>query len=204
MMGRSVPIGSMQLLQVLSLISSAKDLDLRELESAIAKDVGLSLKLIRYSNTARFAGNISSLRECMIRLGSLETRRFLSILAFPQLCAQDSPELVEQAVLRGRMCENLASAIRRDDLRPQAFLVGMFSLLEAIMRVPLPEIVDALSLSPDLKTALLEDPAASTLGRLLHVVKSYEAADMASLNGLSEDLDIGMPQMLDAYLSAIQ
>jgi EAL and modified HD-GYP domain-containing signal transduction protein len=141
----------------------------------------------------------------MMRLGSLETRRFVSILAFPQLSAEECPELVEQAVVRGRMCEALAAAISRDDMRPQAFLVGMFSLLEAIMRVPLPDIVRELALSPELSTALLEEnPSTSTLAALLKLAKAYETAALPELNSLAEDLQIPIPQVVGAYMDAIQ
>jgi c-di-GMP-related signal transduction protein len=203
--GHSVPTRSIHLLRLLSLLSAPDDLDLRLLEAAISQDVGLTLKLIRYSNSARFGGTVSSLRQCLVRLGLLEIRRCISILAFPHLSAGECPALIQQAVVRGRMCENLAVEIGRDDLRAQAFLTGMFSLLDAIMRVPMSQIVRELTLSSDVEAALLhEHGSESRLGALLRAVESYEMADLQELSEQASRLLVTMPKLGEAYVEAIQ
>ncbi len=202
--GRSVPTESVHLLRLLSLVTSEEDVDPLQLEAAISQDLGLSLKLIRYANTARFSGPVGSLRHCLMRLGSIEIRRFLAILAFPQLSGPNHSALVQEAVIRGRMCENLASEIGRDDLRSQAFLAGMFSLLDAIMGVPMREIAKELSLSEELGAALMgEDKGQSTLGRLLAAGSGYQKADLEKLNATASQLGITMPTLADTYIDAI-
>lgn len=203
--GRSIPPKSVQLLRLLSLVSTPDELDIDKLESVISQDVGLSLRLIRYSNSARFAGSVSSLRQCLVRLGGIEIRRFVSILALPQLSGVENSALIQQSILRGKMCENLASEVPDCSVRSQAFLAGMFSLLDAIMRMPMREILKEMSLASELEDVLLEHAhSRSVLALLLQAVQGYEAAHMDELREVTSRLVLTMPQLLTAYVEAVE
>src|SRR5438067_11347231 len=77
------------------------------------------------------------------------------------------------------------------------FLVGLFSVLDALMDRPLPEVLDMLPLAEEIQSALLEH--AGSLGAILHSVLAYERGNWA------EAMHLGLDQnsLVDAYLHAL-
>jgi EAL and modified HD-GYP domain-containing signal transduction protein len=187
-------------LAVLRLLAKLQDPDakLSELEAAIASDVGLSYRLLRYLNSARFANRrkIDSIRQAIVLLGLGQVRGWVSLLALAGL--DDKPrELMVTAMVRARMCELLAEAARVP--RPDThFAAGMFSLLDALMECPMQEVLAELPLSDEINQALLEGKGA--LGESLASVLAYErgAWDDVDCPGLEE------AAIREAYLRAIE
>jgi EAL and modified HD-GYP domain-containing signal transduction protein len=76
------------------------------------------------------------------------------------------------------MCEELARAAR---LKPEAaFTVGLFSLLDALMDMPLDNLVAALPLAPEISEAITH--RRGELGALLRTVECYERGDWAAVD----------------------
>ncbi|MGC4050861.1 MAG: HDOD domain-containing protein [Paludibaculum sp.] len=143
-------------LKLLSLLG-ADQFTLEKVESAIAPDVGLCYRLIEYSNSARFGAprEISSLRQCLMRLGENETRRWMTFVLLPTLAPGRSTEIVDAALTRARMCELLADAAGLRMAKSLAFMAGMFTLMDALLGAPMTEVVQQLGLGEELAGALL-------------------------------------------------
>ena len=87
---------------------TAGDVSFEDLEQIISSDVGLSLKLLRYVNSAFFAlpRTVSSVREALTLLGVRTVRRWAVVMAISAL-PDVHDELVSLALRRARMCEML-------------------------------------------------------------------------------------------------
>lgn len=151
---RRLPANRMSILRLLAKLQRPQT-TVDELEQIIAQDVTLSFKLLRYLNSAAFFGRreITSIRHAIVYLGERAVRTWASLIA---LAAIDDkpPELIATSLVRGRMCELLAGAARREE-PAAAFIAGMFSVLDAIMDAPLPELLDELPLAEPIRDALL-------------------------------------------------
>lgn len=164
-------------LTTLSLLTKLQDPEtsLEELEEVIVKDVTLSYKLLKYINSAVFFGrrNLSSIREAIIYLGRNAIKGWATLIALSGI--DDNPtELIVTALVRAKMCERLAAALGDPD-RDAAFTVGLFSALDALMDMPMTELVEALPLADDVSAALLSRDG--NLGGLLTAVLHYERAE---------------------------
>jgi EAL and modified HD-GYP domain-containing signal transduction protein len=177
---RSIPVGEMGTLVSLAAMQSGSA-TIEELEQVIDRDVGLSVKLLRYINSAYIGmrGSITSIRQAVMMLGSRGVSRWALLVALTG--GPSTPrELSVVGLTRARMCELLGSD-REDVAGDQLFTVGLLSVADALLEVPLETIVEELPLADEVGAALLhrDGPA----GAILDAVVSYERGefDAASL-----------------------
>ncbi len=183
-------------MQILAEISST-EAHLEKLERLMMQDMTLCFKVLRLINSAAFGleNEIKSLRQGLGILGFRKLRAMLGYLLLDQ--ADNKPlELVVMALVRGKMAELLAQRVRLEN-PGEGFTVGFFSVLEALMDVPIAEILEQVPLSAEIKMALSgrEGP----LGEILNCVLAYENADWpATVLG-----DISPDELRQYYLTAI-
>jgi EAL and modified HD-GYP domain-containing signal transduction protein len=181
---RKIPVGEMGTLVSLAAMQTGTA-TIEELEQVIDRDVGLSVKLLRYINSAYVGmrGSIASIRQAVMMLGSRGVSRWALLVALTG--GPSTPrELSVVGLTRARMCELLGSE-REDVAGDQLFTVGLLSVADALLEVPLETIVEELPLADEVGAALLhrDGPA----GAILDAVVSYERGDFdaASLQALS-------------------
>jgi c-di-GMP phosphodiesterase len=168
-------IGSLRHLQELT----AGDVSFEDLERIISADVGLSLKLLRYINSAFFAlpRNVSSVREALTLLGSRTVRRWAVVMAMSSL-PDVHDELVSLALRRARMCEVLAGSALPEE-RETLFTIGLFSVADALLDSPMSEVLESLPFTEEIQTALMRREGPK--GELLSAVVAYERGEFPSL-----------------------
>jgi c-di-GMP phosphodiesterase len=156
---------------------SAGDANFEDLERIISSDVGLSLKLLRYVNSAYFSlpRTVGSVREAVSMLGSRTVRRWATVVAMSEL--SNAPhELVAIALHRARMCEMLAGSAQ--DEREALFTIGLFSVADGLMDMPMEEVLDFLPFSEEIRAALLRHEGPK--GELIASVIAYERGEFPS------------------------
>jgi len=171
---RRVGTGGETSLRALAAVT-APEASFEDLETAITSDVGLSLKLLRYVNSAFFSlpRSVESVREALTLLGTATVRRWATVVALA--AAADAPEeLVELALQRARMCEVLGGS-RDLDGGDGAFTVGLFSVADALLDAPMEDVLETLPFSDEIRTALLRREGPK--GELLNAVVAYERGD---------------------------
>jgi c-di-GMP phosphodiesterase len=159
-----------------------------QLEAVLETDPVLTFQLLRLVNSAAIGmRGVSSIGQALRLIGRNAFQRWLAVAvaASRRSSTAVDQELVRQAVERGRLLEQLASPTRDAGT---LFLVGLFSLLDGVFRMPLPEILTRVVLSDEANLALLErqGPYADALG----FAEAYElglfehAADLATAMGV--------------------
>jgi c-di-GMP phosphodiesterase len=191
--GRAIPTQSAAALGTLADVQSSVEFE--DLERAIVRDVGLGHKLLRYANSAIFARSqrVGSVREAMMMLGARPVRRWATALAIAGVPDQPHALLVT-ALVRARMCELLCDDEARVD---RAFTVGMFSVINRLLGLPMREALDTLPLADDVVAALLRGEGAE--GRNLRVVLAWELGDFTAGDGVTG----GRDRVARAYRDAV-
>lgn len=186
-------------LALLPLLAALQDplVTVDTLANLISRDVALSYRLLRAINTAAYGQvrPITSIRQAVRLLGITAITRWTILMLLTEI--RDKPsELMTLAMVRATMCERLAQTLAAQHTA-SAFLVGLFSILDALMDRPMPEILRALPLAEEIQTALLEQ--AGSLGAILHSVLAYERGNW------EEAMQFGLDQngLMDAYLDAL-
>jgi EAL and modified HD-GYP domain-containing signal transduction protein len=164
---RELGVEHTQMLRLLTLLENQAAPD-QEIEDAFKSDPGLSYKLLRIANSASYGGReVQSIGFALRMVGRGVLHRWLTLLLVSSVAKQSgiAHELVLSALVRARLCELVAE---RSGDRAQAgprFLVGLFSLLDALLRMPMDGILARMSIDADVKDALLSraGPHAPTL-----------------------------------------
>lgn len=156
-------------LQLLQLVTS--DGETRDIEAMFKREPALSYHLLRLVNSVAMGASrrITSLAQAIVILGRQQLQRWLNLLLFA--AGDDSPRtamLLAHAVARARRVELLARAAGLDKAaQDQAFMGGLFSLLDVLFGMPLDKILQPLNISAPLRAALLEK--SGELGTLLRI-----------------------------------
>jgi EAL and modified HD-GYP domain-containing signal transduction protein len=181
--GHSVPTASIGALRLAAGISAA-DTSVDDLEKAIVLDPGLSLRLLRFVNSAAFSvrHQIKSVRQAIALLGPRTVRQWAMLLLLSGIDEQRGPLLIT-ALSRGRTCEAIARRLGADDADAY-FFTGMLSVIDALLDKPMEDAVADLPLSEDVVAALVQ--RAGGKGRTLTMAEACErgAWDEAALPGL--------------------
>jgi hypothetical protein len=176
------------------------ELDYERLTSIISQDVSFSYKLLRYVNSALFAryGETTSISHSLARLGEDAIRHWVALAALPVLAKDKPGELVTHSLVRASFCERLS---RQAGLAEpgQGFLMGLFSLLDALLDVPLEEALRQTGVEPLISGALLGTAENDPLGDVFQLVRHYETADWKAVSASAAKLDTKASCVGQAY-----
>ncbi|MFY0663638.1 MAG: HDOD domain-containing protein [Natronospirillum sp.] len=154
--------------------------DLKLMSDIIETDQDMTDRLLKYVNSPAFLrGNpIETLPQALVYLGEDEVKRFATVIATGQLSPSKPAELIRLAIARARFCELLAREQALVD-PARAFVVGLFSLLDAVMDDKLEALLERLLLNTDVRTALIQHKG--LLAGYLAVIRMLERADWTRL-----------------------
>ena len=202
---REIPGSKLGYLRVLQEVHRP-ELELLALEALIQREVSLASKLLRYINSSMFGwiNPVQSIRQALALLGEQEIRNWISLAALPALACDKPDELIRTALVRARFSELLAHWAQLGHRKADLFLLGLFSLLDAMLNRPLAEILAELRLSGDIADALLGTGSANqSLAGVYALVREYEAGDWEALSDTAARLRVPKEMITDLYLEAI-
>jgi EAL and modified HD-GYP domain-containing signal transduction protein len=195
-----MPQSTVAAMRLMGLARDQKITD-RQLEDVIATDPVLTFQLLRLVNSAALGGRgVASIGQALRLIGR---NAFLRWLAVAVAAARKSKngvdqELVRQAVERGRLCEQLVGSGRDAGT---LFLVGLFSLLDAVFRMPLPEILSRVVLSDEANDALLN--RTGPYADAITFAESYELGLFENASEIATAMGIDPAKVGDFYTNAI-
>lgn len=134
---------SPQAVLILQLMQLVQDnADIRHLEKILNQDATIAEKLLHHMNSARFGldGRIESMRQAVAMLGYKPLFRWLSLLLAITSKSGFSPALLQAAIIRGRFIELLGQGLLHKSEADNLFVVGMFSLLDQLLGIPVDEV----------------------------------------------------------------
>jgi EAL and modified HD-GYP domain-containing signal transduction protein len=158
--GRRITGNKLTYLQVLYEVNQP-GISYDDLEGLIKQDISLTYKLLRFMNSAWFGfrSEIKSIRHALILLGPKEIKKWFALIALSHMASDKPQELILRAVARARVAEGLAPLVGMKDRHSELFLLGMFSLIDALTDTPMAEIMAKLPLDQEVKNALLGQPS---------------------------------------------
>lgn len=191
-----IPASRMATLRLLTKLNEP-NIEFKELEEIILSDVSLSYRLLRLVNSAFYAKpkEIESLKQALTLLGIRRIRDWVSLLLLSNIV--DKPnELVITAMERAKMCELLSLTLKSRHVE-MGFMIGMFSVLDALLDTPLEDIISKLPVAEEVSLALLQHEG--DLGNVLNCVLAYERGEWNT--ALATGLD---PNVIrDAFLESL-
>lgn len=194
-LGTDADTTRLKLMKLLSLV--VQDADTREIEEIFRQEPKLSYNLLRLVNSVAVGPKtpITGFHQAITVLGRRQLQRWLQLLIYANQFGQGSQPnpLLQLAAARGRLLELLVSSLPAESVSQnageEAFMVGIFSLLDVVLRMPMSEILSTLPLSESITQAL--GTHTGVLGKLLSAQiasesrKIDDAAETLSALGIS-------------------
>jgi len=204
MPGRKLPSGQTARLKIFRLLEQ-DDVDIDKLAEVIQADVSISYRLLTLLNSAAFGltTKIRSIHHAIILLGMKQLRNWLRVIIFTDMAPKGKTrELSTSSVIRGKFLENTAEAHGKPpEMSSSLFLLGLFSLLEALLDIPMKQITESLPLDDDIKAALCCEE--SIYADWLNLAKCFENADWASLDGIIAGQKLDTTRIAKSYFEAL-
>lgn len=198
--GREVPASRLHYVRLLEMVSRT-EIDLRELEKLLKQEASISYRLLRYLNSPVFGFSleIKSIRHAMAVLGEREMRRWIRLVVTVGAAEQRCSELVLMGLARARFCELLSERLRsKHDL----FLLGMLSVMDAILEVSMDVLLEQLPLEHETKAALLGQK--SSLQPLYQLMLAQEAGEWSQSSALAQKLKLTDEEIATTWWQALQ
>ena len=201
--GRSLSpttINRMRLLQ----LSVKKDFCFDDVADVIKQDVALSYRLLQFVNSANFGFRkvISNIQQALVVLGTAEVRKWMALICLIELNQDKTPELTRMSLIRARFLELIAPFTGNERRTETFYLLGMFSLMDAIMEMPMTEVFSQIHVEES-----VSDPLISRSGgdyELLRLIELYEHGDFETATAQAEALSLPKNKLAEAYLEAVQ
>ncbi len=200
---RQIPASVTTCLQLLREVQKT-DLDFEQMGALIGRDVSLTYTLLRYANSAMHQrrAEVRSIGRALAVMGEQNIRRWVVLATLPMLATNKPSELVKLSLVRARFCERLAELAQMKRTN-EAFLMGMFSLLDALIDQPLDEALRSVGLGRGIIEALLGTaPDEDLLTRLYQLTLGYESGDWDEVEGLSHSCGIPPAAIAETYIDA--
>lgn len=180
--------------------------DLDTVETIIKTDVSLTYRLLRYINSAFFGvrHEVHSIRQALTLLGDVNIRKWSTLVGMACLSSDKPHELIRTSLIRGKLCEEVSQSIGCKDRDQDLFLLGMFSLLDAMSGQSMDLLLKDIPLPEDIKDILLGGRKVSKIGKVLDLVHAYEEAHWQRVTGLAGELGIDADRLPGWYLEAVE
>lgn len=183
----------------------ARRADVNEIEDAFKHDVALCYSLLCYINSVGIGlpYKVGSVRDAIMLLGYDFLWRWLSLLVYTGVDLTAAQRvLLNTAVIRGRLCELLGQSRLTARDGNLLFVVGMFSLLDILLGVPMNEIVARLALPDDVVQALVSQ--SGKYAPFLAAAKAFEMDDLVNAERLASSLGLDLSSASQMHIAAIE
>jgi EAL and modified HD-GYP domain-containing signal transduction protein len=179
------------------------DLDVKKITSIFEDDVNLAFKLLRYVQSPIFKrdATIKSIKQAILVLGFEELKRFISLLFTAQFSIGKPKELTVMALARGRFCELMVIASMPTYSQSSAFLIGLLSLIDAMVDGDIQELMDKLPLQQAMKDAIINRQGESA--KFLKLCELFEKANWQNIELFCQQIGVETEQSCRLFQEAL-
>ena len=199
---KNLPTSKLTLVELMG-ASSSESFDFESINNVIEHDVGLSYMLLRFINnpTINKRYKITSLRHALNYMGEVEIKKFIALLALTNLSDGKPLELLHLSLVRGKFCDLVGTEKNIGSNPPTAFLVGLFSMLDALLDQKMETLLEQVPLVDEVKEALCDGQ--NDLSMYLMLVKAFESGNWLKVIRISKILEIDQKILHSLFNEAI-
>ena len=199
--GQALRASQTTLIQLINLIR--REASTSEIEEVLKHDPTLSFNLLRFINSSGFglSCEITSFRHAVMLLGLKKLFRWAALLMITSRDGGAPPAVASMAVVRGRLMELLAGEVLGPQECDNAFVVGVFSLLDTMLGLPMDKALSAVALPASVVDALLH--RSGDLAPLLDLAEACESANDEAFAKAADALRLSNRQVNSAHLQAL-
>lgn len=178
------------------------EINYKTVERLFSNDVGLSFNLLRYANSANtVVSRIKSINQAIAYIGQERLKRFVAMIAVTAINQSKPDYLYVLSMQRAHFCQLVMHERYADKESSAAFLVGMFSLLDALLDQAMSDILNSTPLDEGIKRAIVSHEG--EMGKVLSLVMAYEQAQWTESSRIATELRLGIEQVARLYNASV-
>ncbi|MCL5059160.1 MAG: HDOD domain-containing protein [Candidatus Thermoplasmatota archaeon] len=175
-----------------------------ELAAQFRHDPALSVRLLRYVNSPGMGlmNKIGGIEQALMVMGQDKLYRWLTLILFTGGQTRELDQAVlENALVRGRVAEQLAGRALFAKALDEIFVAGLFSLLDVVMRMPMQQVLKQISLPAEITEALVSQrgPYAPYLALAI----ACEQDDQSSIEALARQIGREVDDINGVHMDAL-
>nr|WP_246294925.1 HDOD domain-containing protein [Schlegelella koreensis] len=176
---------------------------IEKLDNTLKGDPSLAFKLLRYINSPAFGLHVevSSFRHAIMLLGYGRLKRWLALLlATASKDANQKPAMFA-AVRRGLLMEELVRGSGDEEMRSEAFICGVFSLLDRMFQESFEKLLANIPVPDRVHQALVG--GSGPFQPYLAMIKAIEGESPSDFREAADTLLMGVAEVNSAQLRAL-
>ncbi|NMF05312.1 EAL and HDOD domain-containing protein [Clostridium beijerinckii] len=200
---KNIPTNKDTAIKILKLINK-DDFDFNKLEELIIKDLGLSYKIIKLINSSAYClkNEVRSIRYAIALLGRKEIIKWLYVVLLNDLKENNTDELIKVSLQRAKLCELICNMSEYKNNVYSAYMVGLFSVMDAILNCSIEVILKELYIDDEIKEGLIEKD--NFLNKILKLAINYEKGQWENVEFYTKEIGVNDNKLTEAYIDAIK
>ena len=187
-------------LELMNIVNDS-DYELTQAADIISRDTALVLSLLEVVNRMAINSRITSIRHAAAILGQKELKKWINTVITKELCADKPNEITRVSLLRAKFAECLAPHFGLAMKSSELFLMGLFSVLDIILSVPLEEALNKVNVSKSISDALLHHKG--EFAEVYDFMNAYENADWQEVCRVLIVKDKSIDVIYQAYIESV-
>ena len=190
----------MNYLELMNIVNDA-DFELTRAADVIGRDTALVVSLLEMVNRTVVKSEVTSIRHAAALLGQRELKKWINTVITKELCADRPNEITRVSLLHAKFMECLAPVFGMAMKASELFLMGLFSVLDIILRMPMEDALNKVNVSRDIREALLHHQG--DLADVYDFMIAYETADWQEVSRIQILRNIDNDAVYKAYMDAV-
>ncbi|MEA5007242.1 EAL and HDOD domain-containing protein [Clostridium tyrobutyricum] len=185
---------------------SSKKFSLENIQNLIKKDVSMSYEILKLINSAKyyFKNKIKSINHAVSLLGENEIKKWLYFICMKPICSNRPQIVMLESLLRAEFLEKLAKKTTLSKNSSNFYLMGIMSLMDVILQMPLVKVLDELMISRDIKYALTGRES-NYYSKMLDIVISFRTGNWdKSMLMASSYFNLNCRDLQNCYMESIR
>ena len=181
-----------------------EEIDIKKLAEIIKRDVALSYKLLKLINSAAFGvrNKIESIQQAIVLLGLKEIKKWMNLVVIKEMANEKEIEIIRLSLIRAKFCESLTEQIGEFHNRDKYFMVGLFSLIDVLLKRKLEHILKDLPIADEIRWSLLGYQ--SLINDIYQLVVNYEKANWDQFELIRKKVGVKENIVAKNYLKAVK
>ncbi len=187
-------------LELMNIVNSP-DFELTKAADVIGRDTALVVELLKMVNHIAINSQVTSIRHAAAILGQRELKKWINTVITKELCADRPNEVARTSMLRAKFMECLAPVFGLGVKSAEVFLMGLFSILNIILNMPMEDALKMVTVSKEIEDALVR--GTGDLAGIYSFVVNYEAADWQEISRQLIVLNVDTNTIYQAYTETV-
>ncbi|MHB0917157.1 MAG: EAL and HDOD domain-containing protein [Thiobacillus sp.] len=183
---KTIQPGQLAVLELMNKVRACEDL--AEIEEPLRRNAALTLRLLRYANSAAsgLQQPVHTVRQALTQVGLKTLYRWLALLLITANATPTNALAARTAVTRGRICELLGRSRFNREAQDELFITGLFSLAEPLMEIPLARLLEFLPMPDPIVQALVHQTG--PYAPFLKLAEASERSDFEQIARYADEI----------------